>query len=66
MSTINDIQERQRGSSISRGELWVMLHKKKDGSFIHDDAQVISVSIVLIKVLFFFHKHENYLLMFNG
>ncbi|XP_074560687.1 uncharacterized protein LOC141816856, partial [Curcuma longa] len=42
-------EERQRGSSISRGELWVMLHKKKDGSYIHDNAEVIGEKIINIE-----------------
>ncbi|XP_074592288.1 DExH-box ATP-dependent RNA helicase DExH3-like isoform X2 [Curcuma longa] len=42
-------EERQRGSSISRGELWVMLHKKKDGSYINDNAELIGEKIINIE-----------------
>ncbi|XP_052107561.1 uncharacterized protein LOC127740556 [Arachis duranensis] len=37
-----DEVEREQGRSIGRVELFIMTHKKKDGSYIHPDAHVIS------------------------
>ncbi|MED6170656.1 hypothetical protein PIB30_033129 [Stylosanthes scabra] len=36
-------ESRQQGRDVSRDEVWMMTHKKIDGSYIHQDAQVISV-----------------------
>ncbi|RYR27838.1 hypothetical protein Ahy_B01g051900 [Arachis hypogaea] len=37
-----ETQEREQGRSIGRGELFIMTHKKKDGSYIHPDVRVVS------------------------
>ncbi|MED6184233.1 hypothetical protein PIB30_045478 [Stylosanthes scabra] len=31
--------EKRHGRFFNRGEMWTMVHKKSDGSYIHDDAQ---------------------------
>ncbi|MED6211088.1 hypothetical protein PIB30_070182 [Stylosanthes scabra] len=36
------LQSRQQGKDSSRGEVWMMTHKKIDGSYIHQDAHAIS------------------------
>ncbi|RYR07288.1 hypothetical protein Ahy_B05g074609 [Arachis hypogaea] len=37
-----ETQEREQGRPVGRGELFIMTHKKKDGSYIHPDARVVS------------------------
>ncbi|MED6193377.1 hypothetical protein PIB30_018719 [Stylosanthes scabra] len=32
-------ESRQQGRAVSRGEVWMMTHKKNDGSYIHEDAR---------------------------
>ncbi|MED6185436.1 hypothetical protein PIB30_057046 [Stylosanthes scabra] len=34
-------EEQRHGRELSRGELWTMVHKRSDGSYIHDDARVV-------------------------
>ncbi|RYR39695.1 hypothetical protein Ahy_A09g045277 isoform D [Arachis hypogaea] len=42
-------RERQCGRRISRGEMWTIVHKRKDGSYIHNEAQVIGEKITSIE-----------------
>ncbi|XP_057732458.1 uncharacterized protein LOC130947772 isoform X1 [Arachis stenosperma] len=44
-----DEEERQCGRRISRGEMWTIVHKRKDGSYIHNEAQVIGEKITSIE-----------------
>ncbi|RYR09396.1 hypothetical protein Ahy_B05g077698 [Arachis hypogaea] len=36
--------EKEQGRPVGRGELFIMTHKKKGGSYIHPDVRVVSVS----------------------
>ncbi|MED6221757.1 hypothetical protein PIB30_057858 [Stylosanthes scabra] len=49
MARWRDDESRQQGMDVSRGEVWMMTHKKIDGSYIHQDAQVISEKIMDIE-----------------
>ncbi|QHN88403.1 uncharacterized protein DS421_16g563250 [Arachis hypogaea] len=40
-----DEVEREQGRPVGRGELFIMTHKKRDGSYIHPDARVVSEAI---------------------
>ncbi|MED6195203.1 hypothetical protein PIB30_035813 [Stylosanthes scabra] len=44
-----DEESRQQGRDVSRGEVWMMTHKKVDGSYIHEDAQTICEKIMDIE-----------------
>ncbi|MED6209242.1 hypothetical protein PIB30_052818 [Stylosanthes scabra] len=35
-------EEIRHGRHFSRGEMWTMVHRRKDGSYIHDDARALS------------------------
>ncbi|MED6161934.1 hypothetical protein PIB30_065544 [Stylosanthes scabra] len=41
----HQIKEIMHGRHFSRGEMWTITHKIKDGSYIHDDAQAIGEAI---------------------
>ncbi|MED6108082.1 hypothetical protein PIB30_020178 [Stylosanthes scabra] len=38
-----DEESQQQGRAVSRGKVWMMTHKKNDGSYIHEDARAICV-----------------------
>ncbi|XP_020963765.1 uncharacterized protein LOC110265229 [Arachis ipaensis] len=40
-------EEQRQGRPIGRGEIWTMLHKKQDGTYINEDARVVGVSHVV-------------------
>ncbi|MED6160618.1 hypothetical protein PIB30_053106 [Stylosanthes scabra] len=42
-------EEKRHGRSFSREEMWTMVHKRSDDSFIHDDAQAIGEAIAEIE-----------------
>ncbi|RYR27780.1 hypothetical protein Ahy_B01g051830 [Arachis hypogaea] len=44
-----DEVEREQGRPVSRGELFIMTHKKRDGSYIHPDARVVSEAIANVE-----------------
>ncbi|XP_057730149.1 uncharacterized protein LOC130945453 [Arachis stenosperma] len=44
-----ETQEREQGRPVGRGELFIMTHKKKDGSYIHPDARVVSEAIANVE-----------------
>ncbi|MED6209414.1 hypothetical protein PIB30_054422 [Stylosanthes scabra] len=44
-----DEESCQQGRDVSRGEVWMMTHKKVDGSYIHEDAQAICEKIMDIE-----------------
>ncbi|RYR05011.1 hypothetical protein Ahy_B06g084839 [Arachis hypogaea] len=44
-----DEVEREQGRPVGRGELFIMTHKKKDGSYIHPDACVVSEAIANVE-----------------
>ncbi|RYR39491.1 hypothetical protein Ahy_A09g045044 [Arachis hypogaea] len=44
-----DEVEREQGRPVGRGELFIMTHKKKDGSYIHPDARVVSEAIANVE-----------------
>ncbi|XP_020961326.1 uncharacterized protein LOC110263838 [Arachis ipaensis] len=44
-----DEVEREQGRPIGRGELFIMTHKKRDGSYIHPDARVVSEAIANVE-----------------
>ncbi|RYR04344.1 hypothetical protein Ahy_B06g084034 [Arachis hypogaea] len=44
-----ETQEREQGRLVGRGELFIMTHKKKDGSYIHPNARVVSEAIVNVE-----------------
>ncbi|RYQ85253.1 hypothetical protein Ahy_B10g104758 [Arachis hypogaea] len=44
-----ETQEREQGRPVGRGELFIMNHKKKDGSYIHPDACVVSEAIANVE-----------------
>ncbi|XP_072074486.1 uncharacterized protein [Arachis hypogaea] len=37
------LQSKQQGRRVGRGELWITVHKKKDGAYISDEARAIGV-----------------------
>ncbi|XP_020959357.1 uncharacterized protein LOC110263089 [Arachis ipaensis] len=37
-------ESEEQGRIVGRGELWIKVHKKKDGSYINDEARAIGVS----------------------
>ncbi|RYR20101.1 hypothetical protein Ahy_B03g065192 [Arachis hypogaea] len=44
-----DEVEKEQGRPVGRGELFIMTHKKKDGSYIHPDARVLSEAIANVE-----------------
>ncbi|MED6122212.1 hypothetical protein PIB30_117303 [Stylosanthes scabra] len=44
-----DEEERQSGRRISRGEMWTLVHKRRDGSYINNEAQVIGEKIANVE-----------------
>ncbi|MED6187342.1 hypothetical protein PIB30_075489 [Stylosanthes scabra] len=42
-------EEKRHGRSFSRGEMWTMVHKRRDGSYINQDAQAVGEAIVEIE-----------------
>ncbi|XP_016165100.1 uncharacterized protein LOC107607690 [Arachis ipaensis] len=44
-----ETMEKEQGRRVGRGELFIMTHKKKDGSYIHLDAHVVSEAILNIE-----------------
>ncbi|MED6181499.1 hypothetical protein PIB30_019753 [Stylosanthes scabra] len=42
-------EEKRHERSFSRGEMWTMVHKRRDGSYINEDAQVVGESIAEIE-----------------
>nr|XP_025638418.2 uncharacterized protein LOC112733612 [Arachis hypogaea] len=44
-----DEVEREQGRPVGRGELFIMTHKKRDGSYIHPDARVVSEAIANVE-----------------
>ncbi|MED6109838.1 hypothetical protein PIB30_037227 [Stylosanthes scabra] len=42
-------EERTQGKKISRGEIWTMKHKKRVGSYIHEDARTVAEAIKVIE-----------------
>ncbi|RYQ98766.1 hypothetical protein Ahy_B07g086546 [Arachis hypogaea] len=40
-----ETMEKEQGRCVGRGELFIMTHKKKDGSYIHPDVRVVSEAI---------------------
>ncbi|RYR24959.1 hypothetical protein Ahy_B02g058571 [Arachis hypogaea] len=44
-----DEVEKEQGRPVGRGELFIMTHKKKDGSYIYPDACVVSVTIANVE-----------------
>ncbi|XP_057758641.1 uncharacterized protein LOC130979256 [Arachis stenosperma] len=44
-----ETKEKDQGRPVGRGELFIMTHKKKDGSYIHPDARVVSEAIANIE-----------------
>ncbi|QHN94310.1 uncharacterized protein DS421_17g600150 [Arachis hypogaea] len=44
-----DTKEREQGRPVGRGELFIMTHKKKDGSYIHPEARVVSEAIANVE-----------------
>ncbi|KAF7843819.1 ribonuclease H [Senna tora] len=36
-------QEIEKGGPVSRGDVWTVTHKRRDGSFVNDEARLISV-----------------------
>ncbi|RYQ83353.1 hypothetical protein Ahy_B10g101993 [Arachis hypogaea] len=43
------LKKREQGRPVVRGELFIMTHKKKDGSYIHPDARVVSEAIANVE-----------------
>ncbi|XP_025628324.1 uncharacterized protein [Arachis hypogaea] len=41
-----ETKEKEQGRSVGRGELFIITHKKKNGSYIHPDARVVSVKAI--------------------
>nr|XP_025637194.1 uncharacterized protein LOC112732660 [Arachis hypogaea] len=39
------VDEKEQGRPVGRGELFIITHKKKNGSYIHPDARVVSEAI---------------------
>ncbi|MED6222617.1 hypothetical protein PIB30_066021 [Stylosanthes scabra] len=39
MAKQRDEETHQQGRDVSRGEVWIMTHRKINGSYIHEDAQ---------------------------
>nr|XP_025653057.1 uncharacterized protein LOC112749013 [Arachis hypogaea] len=44
-----DEVEKEQGRLVGRGELFILTHKKKDGSYIHPDARVVSEAIANVE-----------------
>ncbi|MED6173345.1 hypothetical protein PIB30_058459 [Stylosanthes scabra] len=42
-------EETRHGRHFSRGEMWTIVHRRKDGSYIHDDARAIGEAIADIE-----------------
>ncbi|MED6163982.1 hypothetical protein PIB30_085197, partial [Stylosanthes scabra] len=42
-------EERTQGKKFSKGEIWTMTHKKRDGSYIHEDARTVAEAIQVIE-----------------
>nr|XP_025625671.1 uncharacterized protein LOC112717969 [Arachis hypogaea] len=40
-----ETKEKEEGRPVGRGELFIITHKKKDGSYIHPDVRVVSEAI---------------------
>ncbi|MED6182617.1 hypothetical protein PIB30_030235 [Stylosanthes scabra] len=38
-------REIRHGRHLSRGEIWTMVHRRKDGSYVHDDARAVGEAI---------------------
>ncbi|XP_052111538.1 uncharacterized protein LOC127742849 [Arachis duranensis] len=38
------VKSEEQGRIVGRGELWIKVHKKKDGSYMNDEARAIGVS----------------------
>ncbi|MED6167368.1 hypothetical protein PIB30_002343 [Stylosanthes scabra] len=49
MARRREEEVRRHGRHISRGEMWTMVHRRKDGSYIHDDARAIGKAIANIE-----------------
>ncbi|RYR27150.1 uncharacterized protein [Arachis hypogaea] len=44
-----DEVKREQGRPVGRGELFIITHKKRDGSYIHPDARVVSEAIANVE-----------------
>ncbi|RYR08083.1 hypothetical protein Ahy_B05g075632 [Arachis hypogaea] len=44
-----ETKEKEQGRLVGRGELFILTHKKKDGSYIHPDARVVSEAIANVE-----------------
>ncbi|RYQ84587.1 hypothetical protein Ahy_B10g104014 isoform A [Arachis hypogaea] len=42
---LENLKSELQGRKVSRGELWTTAHKRKDGSYIHEEAKIISERI---------------------
>ena len=60
----------ETGREVGRGQMWSLTHKKKDGSYVNEEAREIAVNIVFIVVCYnywfnFFYKLEFWFLVFH-
>nr|XP_025608041.1 uncharacterized protein LOC112701506 [Arachis hypogaea] len=46
---LRDEEEKKQQRRISRGEMFIMTHKKRDGSYMNDDARVVGEAVVSIE-----------------
>ncbi|XP_057745425.1 uncharacterized protein LOC130963313 [Arachis stenosperma] len=43
-----ETKSEQQGRIVGRGELWIAVHKKKDGSYMNDEARAIGLTLIVI------------------
>ncbi|RYR08165.1 hypothetical protein Ahy_B05g075726 [Arachis hypogaea] len=48
---LRDEEEKKQQRRISRGEMFIMTHKKRDGSYMNDDARVVGREIIELKAV---------------
>ena len=52
----------ETGREVDRGQMWTLTHKKKDGSYVNEEAREIAVNIIFI-VMCYNYKFNLYLLI---